>query len=340
MLTQHAPVSPGIPLEKEASAVLPSSTPLVDHGYVLLFAYVLLSQLGMPLPSGPLIVAAGALAATGRMRLGAVAGVVALASLCADSVWYHLGRARGTQVIGALCRVSLEPEICVQRTEGALRRYGETFLLVAKFVPGLGLMAAPVAGQTQMRYRRFLAFALAGALIWGFAYASLGFLLGEWIERSARLLRAATQFGVLAIAVAVAAILATRLVRRRRFRRRTATARITAAELKRRMDGGEPVYVVDLRPPGNVGEDRISLPGAVRLAPDEVLARKELLPKDRDIVLFCNCPGEASAASVATILQGSGFPRARPLEGGLGAWRAAAYPLSTTIVEPKPPPPD
>jgi membrane protein DedA with SNARE-associated domain/rhodanese-related sulfurtransferase len=305
-----------------------ANTLLVDHGYVVLFAYVLVSQLGVPLPSGPLIIAAGALAATGRMQVGAAVALVALASLCADSVWYQLGRLRGARVVRTLCRVSLEPEACVRRTHGAFRRYGEPFLLVAKFVPGLGLMAAPVAGQTHMRYPRFVAFDVAGALIWASAYAAIGFLLGEWIERSARLLRAPAQFGVAAIVIAVVAILAARLVRRRRFRARTATARITPHELKLQLDRGEAVYIVDLRHTSEARDEHHTLPGAVNRTPDDVLERRDLLPKDRDIVLFCDCPGEASAAYVATALQTSGFLRARPLEGGLEAWKVAGYPLA------------
>ena len=310
------------------------NTLLVEHGYVVLFAYVLVSQLGVPLPSGPLMMAAGALAATGRMRIDATVGIVAVASACADSIWYQLGRARGARVVRALCRISLEPEACVRRTHGAFGRYGERFLLVAKFVPGLGLMAAPVAGQTQIRYRRFLAFDAAGALVWACTYASLGLLLGEWIDRSARLLRAAAQFGLAAIFVAVAAVVAARLMRRRRFRRRTAIARITPRELKLRLDRGEPVYIVDLRHAADFRVEHDSLPGAIHSTPDDLLERRDLLPRDREIVLFCDCPGEASAAHVATLLQSSGFSRARPLEGGLDAWKLAGYPIARLAESP------
>jgi membrane protein DedA with SNARE-associated domain/rhodanese-related sulfurtransferase len=307
-------------------AVSIATSHLIDHGYAILFVYVFLSQLGVPLPSSPLIMAAGALAATGRMRFGAAVAVVAFASLFADSVWYHLGRARGTRVIRTLCGMSLEPEACVLRTRNAFDLYGARFLLVAKFIPGLGLMAAPIAGQSRMRFRRFLAHDAAGALIWTSALASLGVLLGQWLERSVLLLPAAAQFGATSIAIAAVGIIVFRLLRRRRFRMQTGTARITAGELKQRMDRGERVYIVDLRHAREDGPDPQSLPGAVQLAPDEVLARKDL-PKDGEIVLFCDCPGEASAALVATALQRSGFPRARPLEGGIDAWRLAGYPL-------------
>lgn len=297
---------------------------LVDYGYLVLFAYVLLAQLGVPLPCGPLLVTAGALSATGRMKLGLAIAVVALAGVSADSIWYYLGRARGAHVLRALCRISLEPEVCVQRTRSSLTRYGAPFLLVAKFVPGLGLMAAPIAGQTRMTVRRFLGFDAFGVLLWSCTYTSLGFLLGEWFERSARMLRTAAQFGALAVVGALVVLVLIRLVRRRRSRART--TRITPVELKGRMDRGEPVFIVDLRPLD--AAERASLPGAVSLTPEQALARKDALPKDREVVLFCDCPDEASAAFVAAALQRDGLSRARPLAGGLDAWRLAGYPVA------------
>jgi membrane protein DedA with SNARE-associated domain/rhodanese-related sulfurtransferase len=312
----------------EASpAVSTAVTLLVDHGYVVLFAYVLLSQLGTPLPSGPLIMAAGALAATGRISFANTIAVVVFASLCADTVWYHLGRTRGGSVVRMLCRISLEPEACVRRTKNAFGRYGGPFLLIAKFLPGLGLMAAPIAGQTRMAYRVFLAFDFVGALAWTCAYGSIGLLLGEEIARNGPLFQAGARFGAVAVLGAVVGVLAVRLLRRRRFRQLVSIARITPAELKARMDLGERLYIVDLRHPLLLGAERRSLPGAVHFTPEEVIARKDLIPRDREIVLFCDCPGEASAALVATALRNHGFPRARPLEGGLEGWRLAGYPL-------------
>lgn len=302
------------------------STLLADHGYAVLFSYVLLSQLGVPLPSGPLIMAAGALATTGRLRLAAVVAVVEIASLCADSVWYRLGRTQGARVLRALCRISLNPEVCVRRTRDAFGRYGGPFLLVAKFVPGLGLLAAPVAGERAMGFARFLVFDAVGVLAWTSSYALSGFFLAQAIGHSARL-RATPHFGVAAVVGAALAVVAVRVVRNRRFRARTRTPRIPAVELKRRMDLGEPMYIVDLRPTPAAGSHLPSLPGAVHLTPDEVLQRADLIPKDREIVLFCDCPREASAALVAVSLQRSGFLRARPLEGGLEAWTRAGYPL-------------
>jgi rhodanese-related sulfurtransferase len=231
-------------------------------------------------------------------------------------------------VVRVLCRVSLEPEVCVRRTENAFGRYGARFLVVAKFVPGLGLMAAPIAGQTKMRYSLFLAFDFIGTLLWACTYAALGLFLGERIERNTQLLGSAARSGVAAVLVAVVGLVAIRLVRRHRFRQRAATRRIAPRELKDRLDLGEPVYIVDLRHPLLIGPERDSLPGAVHFTPDEVIARKHLIPKDRQVVLFCDCPGEASAAQVARALQNGGLQNALPLEGGFDGWKLAGYPVA------------
>jgi membrane protein DedA with SNARE-associated domain/rhodanese-related sulfurtransferase len=303
-------------------------TLVVDHGYAMLFLYVLVSQLGVPLPSGPVMMAAGALGAAGRIGVGNSVAIVVFASLCADSVWYLLGRTRGSRVVRILCRISLEPEACVRKAENAVGRYGTRFLLIAKFFPGLGLMAAPVAGQAKIDYLHFVAFDSAGALIWALTYVSLGLFLGERIERDAYLFQVTARFAAVAVLVAVIGVIAVRLIRRRRFRRLLATARITPTELKTRMDLGEPVYVVDLRHPLLLGAERHSLPGAVHLTPDQVIARQDVIPRDSEIVLFCDCPGEASAAQLAMTLQKSGFARVRPLQGGLDGWKLAGYPLA------------
>jgi membrane protein DedA with SNARE-associated domain/rhodanese-related sulfurtransferase len=301
---------------------------LVAHGYVVLFGYVLASQLGAPLPSSPLILAAGALAATGRIGAGATIAVVVLASVCADTVWYQLGRILGGRVVRALCRISLEPEACVRRTQTEFARFGPRFLLVAKFLPGVGLMAAPIAGQTGVPYRLFIAFDAMGAFVWAGAYTLLGLLLGKQVERSTGLLQVMARFGGGIVLVAVAGALGVRLIRRRRFRRLLTADRIRPAELKSRLDRGDSVYIIDLRHPLVLSAEPESVPGAVHLKADEVIAGQIVIPKDREIVLFCDCPREASAALVAGVLQKRGFERARVLDGGLDGWRSAGYPLA------------
>jgi membrane protein DedA with SNARE-associated domain/rhodanese-related sulfurtransferase len=303
-----------------------TGTLLIDHGYAVLFSYVLLSQLGVPVPSAPLLVTVGALVAAGRFGMGHALGAVVIACLIADSAWYLLGRARGAKVLRLVCRISLEPETCVRRTEDGIARYGARLLLVSKFLPGLGLLAAPTAGQSKLRYASFLVFDAVGSLVWAGAYILVGRFLGRTLEHNERLLHPAVRFaGVAFVAVAVGLLIG-RLVRRYRFRRRFATARITPTELRRRMDLGEPFYVVDLRHPTTAAADRRSFPGSLHLTPEQVIGHRDQLPTDRDVVLFCDCPREAAAAQVAVRLRHFGFKRVYPLEGGLDDWQRVGFP--------------
>src|SRR6202166_801730 len=128
---------------------------LLHHGYVVLLGWVFAEQIGLPLPSMPLLLAAGALAGTGHLSFFASLLYVMLAALAADSIWYQLGRRKGIRVLQLLCRISLEPDSCVRRTEISFARNGPRVLLGAKFIPGLNAMAAPLAGIIKMGWRKF-----------------------------------------------------------------------------------------------------------------------------------------------------------------------------------------
>jgi len=158
---------------------------LVRHGYAMLFAWVAAEQIGFPVPAIPLLLAAGALAGAGKLNLGLVIGTAVLASILSDVAWYEVGRRKGMKVLNLLCRMSLEPDSCVRRTEDVFTRHGARSLLVAKFVPGLTTAAPPLAGIFRMRRSRFVFFDAAGAAIWAGAFAGLGWLFSDRLERLA-----------------------------------------------------------------------------------------------------------------------------------------------------------
>src|ERR1700738_1663616 len=158
---------------------------LVHHGYVVLLGWVFVEQLGLPIPSIPLLLAAGALAGAGRMNIFVALFVTMFAALCADSLWYELGRIRGIAILHLLCKISLEPDSCVRRTEGVFSKQGARSLLVAKFLPGLGTVAPPLAGIFHMRPRRFLLFDACGSLLCAGGFLGLGYIFSGQIERIA-----------------------------------------------------------------------------------------------------------------------------------------------------------
>jgi membrane protein DedA with SNARE-associated domain/rhodanese-related sulfurtransferase len=292
---------------------------LIAYGLPLLFAAILLEQLGLPLPAVPWLLAFGSLSANAKFSAPAGIAVAALACLVADSTWFYLGRHQGNRLLGLLCRISLEPDSCVRRTENAFSRYGLRTLLVSKFVPGLNTVAAPLAGASKVSARRFLLFDATGSLIYAGCYISLGYLFRDQIEQIAGALAGLGKSALLVLVFLVVAYLGFKLWRRQMLLRELRMTRITVAELRQKLDAGENPLIFDLRASAGGGEELI-IPGAIRISMDE-LGKSTDIPRDRDIIVYCACPNEVSAARVALNLRQKGFTRVRPLKGGIDAWR-------------------
>jgi membrane protein DedA with SNARE-associated domain len=260
---------------------------LVQHGYAVVFGWVLAEQIGLPLPAVPFLLAAGALAGSGRLSPGLVLLAATVASLISDTLWYWIGRTGGARVLGWLCRVSLQPDSCVRRTQRAFTASGARSLLVAKFVPGFNTLAPPLAGIVRMPLGRFLLFTALGGVIWAGAWLGLGWLFAHQLEviaaEAARLGRGA---GVVVL-LAFAAHILWKYVQRQRFLRRIRIARITPEELKRHLDAGDDVMVVDVRDRADFEARPTIIPGALHLTTEELEERHHEIPRERDIVLYC-----------------------------------------------------
>lgn len=262
---------------------------LLRHGYTILFALVLAEQVGLPIPSVPVLLGVGTLIGTGRMSL-ALALVVALAaSLPPDVAWYELGRRRGGRVLGILCRISLEPDSCVRRTENLFMRQGARALLVAKFLPGLSTMAPPLAGIVGIGRFRFLLLDSLGALIWAGSWIGLGYVSRAGIEMvAAKAERFGTWFMVL-IGALLAAYILVKYVQRRRLFHSLRMARITPEELKRRLDAGDgDLVIIDTRSPLDVDAAPHTIPRAMWIPAEEIDRRSAEIPSDRDVVVYCS----------------------------------------------------
>jgi len=260
---------------------------ILRHGYSVLFAWMAAEQLGLPIPAFPLLLAAGALAGSQRLSLALILLVSVVASLLADTLWYELGRRRGVPVLNFLCRISLEPDSCVRKTEQMFGRYGVRSLVVAKFIPGLSTAAPPLAGIFGMRLPRFLLFAGVGALLYAGTFAGIGYLFSAQLETMAAMALRLGEWAVLLLGGGLAAYVLTKFWQRRRFLRVLRVARITPEELKERLDRGEEIVIVDLRHALDVDSEPHHIPGAIHLSPDDLDARHMEIPRDRDIVLYC-----------------------------------------------------
>ena len=260
---------------------------LLHHGYAVLLAWVFAEQLGLPLPAMPLLLAAGALAGTGHLSFLASLFCAVLAAVAADSIWYQLGRRKGIKVLQLLCKISLEPDSCVRRTEGVFAKHGARSLLLAKFLPGLGTVAPPLAGIFHMRARRFLLFDALGALFWAATFLGLGYVLSGQIERVAESLASLGGWLLVLVVGALAAYIAYKFIGRQRFLHELRISRITVDELKGKIDSGEELVIVDLRHSMDFEADPETIPGAFRMDAKELQEKNDRLPRDREVILYC-----------------------------------------------------
>jgi membrane protein DedA with SNARE-associated domain len=260
---------------------------LLHHGYVVLLGWVFAEQIGLPLPSMPLLLAAGALAGTGQLSFFASLFYVALASVAADFIWFQLGRRKGIRVLQLLCKISLEPDSCVRRTQGIFSKQGARSLLVSKFVPGLGTVTPPLAGIFHMRTRRFLLFDATGSLLWGCTFLGLGYVFSGQIERVAERLASLGGWLLVLVLAALAAYIAKKFIARQRFLRDLRISRITVDELKEKLDSGEELVIVDLRHSMDFEADPETIPGAFRMDAKELEEKNDRLPRDREVILYC-----------------------------------------------------
>jgi membrane protein DedA with SNARE-associated domain len=303
-----------------------------QYGEILLFAVVFAEQVGLPLPAVPILLAAGALAGAGKIDLTGAIVLSVIACLAGDLIWYELGRRQGRRALNLLCRISLEPDSCVRRTENFFTRHGVGSLVLAKFIPGLSTLAPALAGLFRIGLQRFLLFNGLGAVLWTLAFVLPGYLLSDQIERLAeeaeRLgLWLASFFGA-----GIAAYVGYKFLHRQLLLRELRIARITAEELKQMMDNGHGLLVVDLRGALDHEADPYTIRGALRMTAEELEQRHREIPRHQDVILFCACPNEATAAKMALMLRSKGITRVRPLAGGIDAWREKDFPLEASRV--------
>src|SRR5262245_17991309 len=307
---------------------------LVRHGPGFLFVAVFVEQLGLPVPAAPVLVAAGALAAGSQINWVAALFAPVLGAMLADLLWFQIGRARGARIMGFLCRISLEPDSCVHRTADVFSRYGAATILGAKFVPGLSLVMPPLAAISNISLRRFLLFDSLGSGLYAGSYLLLGLLFSQQLVQVLDILSQIGRSALVLLLSLLAAYVGIKYLKRQRRLRGQRVPRISVEDVYQKQEAGEPVLIVDLRPATELKHDSLGIRGALHVQMAQLGGRLSELPTDRDVVLYCACPNEAASARAALLLRKRGLPRARPLAGGLEAWRQRNYPLEPLSIPP------
>ena len=305
---------------------MPNLILLLQHyGVPIVFAIVLLEQIGLPIPAFPILIVAGALSVDGDTKWGAVLAVSLLACLISDYFWYRTGRYYGKRILALLCRISLSPDYCVSQTEDNFRRWGPKALIVAKFIPGFNTIAPPLAGAMGTGSRKFLQFTVIGALLWSGTGIALGAIFHASVDRVLGILATMGSTALLALGILLALFVLFKYVERKRFQRSLHIERIGIDEVNRLIEQGQEPALVDARS-ATAQMLAPAIPGAILFgggAPTPAIAA---LAKERLIVVYCSCPNDATAAHVALQLRALGYHRAQPLRGGLDAWNAGRAP--------------
>jgi membrane protein DedA with SNARE-associated domain/rhodanese-related sulfurtransferase len=248
--------------------------------------------------------------------------VATLAALIADAIWFLGGRRFGAQLLRLMCRISLSPDSCVGTTRRIYEKWGAPSLILAKYIPGFAAVATTLAGQAGTTWRRFLIYDGIGALLWAAGAVLLGAIFHEAVES---LLTTLEEFGHIAIALLVlagAVFIAYKWWHRQRFLHGIQMARISTTKLRAMLDSTPGIVLLDVRSAASRAQSGW-IPGSIQVRDiTELKAR----PTD-EVVVYCDCPNDASAATVAKKLKGLGFANVYPLEGGIGAWRASGLPV-------------
>jgi membrane protein DedA with SNARE-associated domain/rhodanese-related sulfurtransferase len=308
---------------------------LARHDYWVLVGAVLGRQACLPIPANLLLVAAGALAHSGRLSLSGIVTFSVITFLFADFAWYEAGRRLGDKILHFACGLSRNPGSCMSKATGIFTRYGVRTLLFSKFVVGFDAVAAPLAGNAKTSPVLFLAFDGLGATFWTASYTALGYIFSNQLDLVATHIGRVGTFLVLALVAVIAFYVLRKIVRWHRFLKQFRLARITPEQLKEKLTTGEDILLLDLQRHAGSATVRLAIPGSIRIDPGKLERYRDVeIPASQEVVLYCACPGELTSARVALALRKKGIERVRPLAGGLQAWRSRGYPLTFEVRTP------
>ncbi|HEY1150165.1 MAG TPA: VTT domain-containing protein [Pseudoduganella sp.] len=309
---------------------------LQQYGVLIVFAVVLVEQMGLPIPAYPILIVAGALAMDGGTPFLGVLVVAMSACLLADLFWFRAGRRYGKRILKLLCKISLSPDYCVSQTEDNFKKWGPKSMMVAKFIPGFNTIAPPLAGAMGTRLPVFLGFALTGGLLWSATGIAIGAYFHSDVDAVLELLSTMGSTALMVLGVLLALFVLAKFIERRRFQKAMQTERISIDELRELLDSGHDPIMVDARS-ATAQMLEPPVPGALLVNGDPAKLISQL-PKDRHIIVYCSCPNDVTAAKVAKQLHAHGYKRAKPLHGGLDAWNSAFRPEAVVAAEITPEP--
>lgn len=305
---------------------------LIEHGLIVVFLNVFASQVGLPLPMVPLLVVMAARTVAGDVAVESLFGVAFSACLIADLVCYSAGRRYGGRMLHTACRLSLSPDSCVSQTHSLFARWGVWTLLVAKFIPGLGLIAIALSGQSRVPLRVFVLLDALGVALFIGAFIWLGRAFHSTIDSLLNALASYGRVGLTSVFVALLFFLGLRLLHKYWLIRTLRMTRISVPEFKRMLESETPYVIYDVRAVASRERDG-TIPGALPWSLEDTKYPEAASSLDTQVIVYCDCPTEYSSAKVARRLQRAGFTCVRPLQGGIEAWIAAGHQIERPTFE-------
>jgi membrane protein DedA with SNARE-associated domain len=275
--------------ESKQSSMNDLVSTLARHGYLLTFAFMFGQAMGLPLPASIAMIAAGAAIASHTLVGTDVFLAAVIALVAGDIIQFWLGRYTGWALLGVLCRLSMNPETCMLRSAESFYKRGKATLVIAKFVPGLNTMAAPLSGSMKMRFGQFILLDSAGALLYTTIYILVGYVSRDFLAATLRSFYAAGRIMEVLVAIAIIVYAGYWVRQIIKYRTYNVVPRIQVAELAARLaaGGGDKIQIVDVRSHGyyDAGAERIH--GSIRIEPNHLDEEIKGLSKDAEIYLYC-----------------------------------------------------
>ena len=292
------------------------------YGLWVVFVCVLLEQGGLPIPAYPPIIVTASLAVDRGESLAAILLVAILAAVLADLLWYVCGRRFGATMLRLMCRISLSPDSCVGATRRVYGRWGAKSLIFAKYVPGLAAVATTLAGESRISPARFILYDGLGAALWAAGAVALGAIFDDAVDAVLLTLEQLGSYALVLLALALALFIAVKWRNRRRFLMQIQMARCTPEELEALMREQTGLAILDVRTAERRTQDGW-IPRSIHVVDVDGLQ----LDAGSEVIVYCDCPNDASAAVAARRLKEKGFAKVRPLAGGFGAWKGGGRKL-------------
>lgn len=302
-----------------------------DYAVPLVFGVTLFSRAGAPLPAAPLLILMGGLAAGSNWLAVGLLAAATVGGAMGDMLWYWAGQRLGRRVLSVVCKVSLSADVCVRQSETLFVRWGATALFAAKFVPGLGAVAPPLAGALGWRWATFARWNLAASLFWAGCYLGVGMMFQKQVTRILDVLMELGHVALWGVAAFLLFYIGQRFLRRRQAAESARMRRITVDELKAAMQSPTPPLLIDVRSAEGRQIDPREIPGTVHVSLKQIKEYAARLDSHKTVVLYCACPNDASAVAAAAVLHGHGHAGALPLLGGLEAWYEAEAALEALV---------